>query len=180
LTIGFITHNRTLKYNTTESLRTPSVFQLTTEYHSNSAAIITAATLVTGELQVPFLFPGYQLQTPNSLDTTTLRIPTTHDSNPLSGIYDLRADGREDAFSEKRPFLGTDSEETFISRYLGNLPCCLGSEPQRARHNILHIIYYIHTVPDQRSESASTADNSEVRESVEDVKRDPRLCVVAL
>jgi hypothetical protein len=28
LTIGFITHNRTLKYNTTESLRTPSVFYM--------------------------------------------------------------------------------------------------------------------------------------------------------
>jgi hypothetical protein len=32
LTIGFITYNRTLKHNTTESLRTPSVFQLTTAY----------------------------------------------------------------------------------------------------------------------------------------------------
>jgi hypothetical protein len=34
-------------------------------YHNNSAAIVTAATLVTGELQVPFLpFPGYQLTQP--------------------------------------------------------------------------------------------------------------------
>jgi hypothetical protein len=59
---NWIYYNRTLKYNTTESLRTPSVFQLTTEYINNSAAIITAATLVTGELQVPFL--GYQLIQP--------------------------------------------------------------------------------------------------------------------
>jgi hypothetical protein len=44
-----------------------------------------------------------------------------------SEVYDLWADGREDTFSEK----------TSIIRYLGNFPCCLGSEPQRARHNIL-------------------------------------------
>jgi hypothetical protein len=43
-----------------------------------------------------------------------------------SEVYDLWSDRREDTFSEK----------TSISRYLGNLPCCLGSEPQRARHNM--------------------------------------------
>jgi hypothetical protein len=32
LTIGFIAHNRTLKHDTTESLWTPSVFQLTIHY----------------------------------------------------------------------------------------------------------------------------------------------------
>jgi hypothetical protein len=41
-----------------------------TEYHSNSTAIITAATLVTGELLVPFLpFLGYELNSFNSLTT---------------------------------------------------------------------------------------------------------------
>jgi hypothetical protein len=76
-------------------------------YHNNSAANITAATLVTGELQVPFLpLLGYKLTQP----------PTQKLSN-TSGIYDLWTDGREDTFSE----------ETSISRYLGNLPCCLGS-----------------------------------------------------
>jgi hypothetical protein len=44
-----------------------------------------------------------------------------------------------DTFSDRRPFLGTDSKETSISRFLGNLPCCLGSESQCARHNILYI-----------------------------------------
>jgi hypothetical protein len=42
----------------------------------------------------------------------------------------------EKTLSQRRPFLGTDSKETSISRFLGNLPCCLGSEPQRARHMI--------------------------------------------
>jgi hypothetical protein len=52
----------------------------------------------------------------------------------LSEIYNLWTDGREDTFSERRSFLGTDSKETSSSRYLGNLPCCIRSEPQRARH----------------------------------------------
>jgi hypothetical protein len=50
--------------------------------------------------------------------------------------YDLWTDGREDTFSERKPFLGMDSKETSSSRYLGNLRCCLRSEPQRARHNM--------------------------------------------
>jgi hypothetical protein len=71
----------------------------------------------------PSSFLGYQLLT----------------NSARSEIYDLWTDGREDTFSERRPFLGTDSKETSISCYLGNLPCCLGSEPQRACHNIYNI-----------------------------------------
>jgi hypothetical protein len=98
-------------------------------YHSNYAAIITAAILVTGELQVPFL--GYQISsTPTTLTPKTPKTEFSEDRNSgyqlNSEVYDLWADGREDTFSEK----------TSGSRYLGNFPRCLGSEPQRARHNI--------------------------------------------
>jgi hypothetical protein len=66
-------------------------------YISNSAAIVTAATLVTGELQVSFLpFLGYQLTHPptqklshNSLDTQL----TTENSE----VYDLWSDCRGDS-----------------------------------------------------------------------------------
>jgi hypothetical protein len=61
-------------------------------------------------------------------------------TNYLSGIYDLWKDCREDTLSQRRPFLGTDSKEISISRFLGNLPCCLGSEPQHASHNTLLLI----------------------------------------
>jgi hypothetical protein len=79
-------------------------------------------------------FLGHQL-------THSLTHPLT---NYLTGVYDLWTDGREDTSSERRPFLGTDSKETSSIRYLGNLPCCLGSEPQRARHNMFTwlIIHY--------------------------------------
>jgi hypothetical protein len=43
----------------------PDSLSLTTHdwiYHNNTAAIVTSATLVTGELQVPFLFPWIRTQ----------------------------------------------------------------------------------------------------------------------
>jgi hypothetical protein len=132
LTVGFITivHSSTIQL----SLRTPSVLQLTTEYITTTLQslypprplfwhLLPTLSRLLPNCRFPSSFLGYQL---NSL------------TNYLSGIYDLWTDGREDIFSERRPFLGTVSEETSISRYLGNLPCCLGSEPQRARHNIIY------------------------------------------
>jgi hypothetical protein len=82
----------TINYNTTESLQTPSVLQLTTEYHSNSAAIITAATLSTGELLVPFLpFLGYELNSFNSLTTPkTLKTELSELNSELSILTQLR------------------------------------------------------------------------------------------
>jgi hypothetical protein len=89
-----------------------------TEYHNNSSAIVTAATLVTGELQVPFLpFLGYQpTQPPTENSPTTPWIPTPSsysfnslDTNSLqlllqlqlttenSEVYDLWTDCREDS-----------------------------------------------------------------------------------
>jgi hypothetical protein len=47
-------------------------------YHNNSAAIVTAATLVTGELLVPFLpFLGYQLTQPPTQNSPTTPSPKT-------------------------------------------------------------------------------------------------------
>jgi hypothetical protein len=62
-------------------------------YHNNSAAIVTAATLVTGELQVPFLpclvtnSLNRQLQTLQQLQLTTEN----------SEVYDLWSDCRGDS-----------------------------------------------------------------------------------
>jgi hypothetical protein len=82
-------------------------------YHSNSAAIITAATLVTGELLVPFLpwipttptlwLPQLQLcNSPNSNSNSNSELSELN-SELNSGyrlnseVYHLWADGREDS-----------------------------------------------------------------------------------
>jgi hypothetical protein len=77
-------------------------------YHNNSVAIVTAATLVTGELQVPFLFPGYQLT--HSPTQTLQQLPSSPKTTPnsklpsaaqlqwqLSEVYDLWTDCRGDS-----------------------------------------------------------------------------------
>jgi hypothetical protein len=62
----------------------PDSLSLTTHdwiYHNNSAAIITAATLVTGELLVPFLpFLGYQLT--HSPTQTLQQLPSSPKTTP--------------------------------------------------------------------------------------------------
>jgi hypothetical protein len=74
-------------------------------YHNNSAAFVTAATLVTGELQVPFLpFLGYQptnlltlqqlLQLRRLLQTL---FPKTTPLSNNSEVYDLWTDCRGDS-----------------------------------------------------------------------------------
>jgi hypothetical protein len=134
---NWIYYNRTLKYNTTESLRTPSVLQLTT--HSISRQLCSHRIHRNRSSGILCQhYPGCCRTAGSlllSLDTNSTR--STHQltgqltgyqlPHYLSGIYDLWTDGREDTFSE----------ETSISRYLGNLPCCLGSEPQRARHSMI-------------------------------------------
>jgi hypothetical protein len=76
----------------------PDSLSLTTHdwlYHSNSAAIVTAATLVTGELLVPFLFRGYQLT--NSTLQQLRRLWRPNPGYQLnSEVYDLWSDCRED------------------------------------------------------------------------------------
>jgi hypothetical protein len=66
-------------------------------YHNNSAAIVTAATLVTGELQVPFLprIPTHSLTqlSNNSYNSFQLLQLTTENSE----VYDLWTDCREDS-----------------------------------------------------------------------------------
>jgi hypothetical protein len=63
-------------------------------YHSNSAAIITAATLVTGELQGPFL-PW--IPTSSSPTHRTLRTELNSRYQLNSEVYDLWSDCREDS-----------------------------------------------------------------------------------
>jgi hypothetical protein len=76
-------------------------------YHNNSAAIVTAATLVIGELQVPFLFPWiptHQLNSPTTPKTTpNLQLQQLSHSTATglttesSGVYDLWSDCRGDS-----------------------------------------------------------------------------------
>jgi hypothetical protein len=71
----------------------PDSLSLTTHewiYHNNSAFIVTAATLVTGELQVPFLpFLGHQ-PTNSLTHLTHTTTPTTPTHNwELRGIWPL-------------------------------------------------------------------------------------------
>jgi hypothetical protein len=70
---------------------THSLSQLNWVYHNNSAAIVTAATLVTGELQVPFLpFPGHR-PTNSTLDTNSLQLnSTTHSPTTPTHNWELR------------------------------------------------------------------------------------------
>jgi hypothetical protein len=79
---NWIYYNRTLKYNTTGSLRTPSVLQLT----AHSAVTVSTATaplasvantiLVAAELQVPFLFPW--IPTPSLFPWIPIQLHSTH------------------------------------------------------------------------------------------------------
>jgi hypothetical protein len=139
---GYWIDNRiyyTSQPSTTESLRTPSAFQFTTEYITTLQPLYPPQPLFWHPLptlswllpnsRFPSFFLGHQL-------THSL----THWARSV--IYDLWTDDREDTFSERRPFFGMDSKETSISRYLGNLPCCLGSEPQCARHNIFKLQWF--------------------------------------
>jgi hypothetical protein len=83
----------------------PDSLSLTTHdwiYHNKSAAIVTAATLVTGELQVPFLpFLGHQPT--NSLNRQLKTLPPTTPLQQLplttenSEVYDLWSDCRGDS-----------------------------------------------------------------------------------
>jgi hypothetical protein len=92
---NWIYYNRTLKYNTTESLWTPSVLQLTTHSAvtvSTATALLTSfanTILVAAELQVPFLFPWIPTHSTHSLDTTSLQLLTNQltvrDIWPLDG-----------------------------------------------------------------------------------------------
>jgi hypothetical protein len=67
-------------------------------YHNNSAAIVTAATLVTGELQVPFLpFLGYQLTNSTSNSNQLLTLQQLQLTTENSEVYDLWTDCREDS-----------------------------------------------------------------------------------
>jgi hypothetical protein len=126
---NWIYYNRTLKYNTTESLRTPSVLQLTT----HSAVTVSTATallasfantiLVAAELQVPFLFPWI---------LTQLTHPLT-----LHGPRYMTSERMVEKTLSWNGFQGNIHQS-----FPGNLPCCLGSEPQRARHNIMKFTPY--------------------------------------
>jgi hypothetical protein len=65
-------------------------------YHDNSAAIVTAATLVTGELQVPFLpFLGHQPT--NSLTHQLKTLQQLQLTTENSVVYDLWSDCRGDS-----------------------------------------------------------------------------------
>jgi hypothetical protein len=129
---NWIYYNRALKYNTTESLRTPSVLPLTT----HSAVTVSTATALLACQHYPGCWRTAG-SLPLSLDTNS-----TH---YLSGIYDLWTDGREDTFSERRPFLGTDSEETSISRYL--VTFLVASEASRS----VHVTVIIRDIPNDLS-----------------------------
>jgi hypothetical protein len=110
-------------------------------YQDNSAATVSTATallasfpntiLVAAELQVPFL----PFLATNSTDSLT---------NYLSEIYDLWTDGREDTFSERRPFLGTDSKETSISRF--QVTSLLASEASHSVHVTLLLLLLLFMV----------------------------------
>jgi hypothetical protein len=64
-------------------------------YHNKSAAIVTAATLVTGELQVPFLpFLGHQPTNSLTHPTTLQQLQHTPEN---SEVYDLWSDCRGDS-----------------------------------------------------------------------------------
>jgi hypothetical protein len=119
---NWIYYNRTLKYNTTESLRTPSVIQFTTEY-------------ITTTLQPLFWHP---LPTQPGCCRTAGSLPLSLDTNSLtqltienSEVYDLWTDCREDsafdigclAITRKRVPSGLG-----LARYQAT------STPRRARH----------------------------------------------
>jgi hypothetical protein len=118
----------TLQPSTTESLRTPSALQFTTEY--------IATTLQSLYPPQPLFWhplPTLSWFLPNSRFPSFLSWPPTHSlTNYLSGIYDLWTDCREDTFSERKPFLGTDSKETSISRY--QVTSLVASEASRSVH----------------------------------------------
>jgi hypothetical protein len=74
LTIGFITHNRTLKYNTTESLRTPSV-----RSHCNRCSL--------GNRRTPGSLPSVDTKSPTQLSNNSEDSPNSLNSlrRPNSG-----------------------------------------------------------------------------------------------
>jgi hypothetical protein len=123
-------------------------------YHNTSAVNITAATLVTGELQVPFLpwLPTHstQLQQLSWIPTTpTLQLAELSELSRNSQyrlnseVYDLWADGREDsAFSID--CLAITRETGTLSSRACTLPSNVYSMAYMLHYIILVVIYFIY------------------------------------
>jgi hypothetical protein len=148
LTIGFIAHNRTLKYNTTESLRTPSVFQLTTKLSQQLRSHHNRCNL--GNRRTPGSLPSVDTNSNSLTPKTELWIPTTP-RIPTTTPQQLRAprymtSGRTVEETVLLALIVQPSPGKRVPSSLGPARYQVTSTPWRARHNIFTSVYaYLRT-----------------------------------